>query len=151
MPTVNERDVDFVSKRLHNYEYNPVWVFLADQAGSANPGRSHSVTRQIDTFRVPQFKISKGSQAIQNGGSVRAALTRADYASRFGTSYAGEPAGHERRRKYLDPAGDFAQNIQIGARQVTTTGPLGAARGQSRCRGTRGRSPDDPNAPRSPR
>jgi hypothetical protein len=24
MPTVNERDVDFVSKRLHNYEYNPV-------------------------------------------------------------------------------------------------------------------------------
>jgi hypothetical protein len=32
MPTVNERDVDFISKRLHNYEYNPVWGFLADQS-----------------------------------------------------------------------------------------------------------------------
>jgi hypothetical protein len=32
MPTVKERDVDFVSKRLHNYEYNPVWGFLADQS-----------------------------------------------------------------------------------------------------------------------
>jgi hypothetical protein len=60
-------------------------------------------------------------------------------------------AEYERRRKYLDPTGDSAQNIQIGARQVTTSGPLTAARGQSRRRGTRGRSPDDPNAPRSPR
>jgi peptide/nickel transport system substrate-binding protein len=32
VPTVNERDVDFVSNRLHNYEYNPVWGFLADQS-----------------------------------------------------------------------------------------------------------------------
>jgi YVTN family beta-propeller protein len=32
VPTVNERDVDFVSKRLHNYEYNPVWGFLADES-----------------------------------------------------------------------------------------------------------------------
>jgi peptide/nickel transport system substrate-binding protein len=31
-PTVNEREVDLVSKRLHNYEYNPVWGFLADQS-----------------------------------------------------------------------------------------------------------------------
>ena len=32
VPTVNERDVDLVSKRLRNYEYNPVWGFLADQS-----------------------------------------------------------------------------------------------------------------------
>jgi len=32
VPTVNERYVDLVSKRLHNYEYNPVWGFLADQS-----------------------------------------------------------------------------------------------------------------------
>jgi peptide/nickel transport system substrate-binding protein len=32
VPTVNEREVDLVSKRLRNYEYNPVWGFLADQA-----------------------------------------------------------------------------------------------------------------------
>ncbi len=29
---VNERAVDFVSKRLRNYEFNPVWGFLADQS-----------------------------------------------------------------------------------------------------------------------
>ena len=32
VPTVNEREVEFVSQRLHNYEYNPVWGFLADQS-----------------------------------------------------------------------------------------------------------------------
>jgi peptide/nickel transport system substrate-binding protein len=32
VPTVNEREVDLISKRLRNYEYNPVWGFLADQA-----------------------------------------------------------------------------------------------------------------------
>lgn len=32
VPTVNERGVEFVSKRLRNYEYNPVWGFLADQS-----------------------------------------------------------------------------------------------------------------------
>ena len=32
VPTVNERQVDLVSRRLRNYEYNPVWGFLADQA-----------------------------------------------------------------------------------------------------------------------
>jgi peptide/nickel transport system substrate-binding protein len=32
VPTVNEREVDFVSSRLRNYEYNPVWGFLADQS-----------------------------------------------------------------------------------------------------------------------
>ena len=31
-PTVNIREVDLVSSRLHNYEFNPVWGFLADQA-----------------------------------------------------------------------------------------------------------------------
>ena len=30
--TVNIREVDLVSSRLHNYEFNPVWGFLADQA-----------------------------------------------------------------------------------------------------------------------
>lgn len=32
VPTVNEREVDLVSKRLRNDEYNPVWGFLADQS-----------------------------------------------------------------------------------------------------------------------
>ena len=32
VPTVNEREVNLVSKRLHNYEFNPVWGFLADQS-----------------------------------------------------------------------------------------------------------------------
>jgi peptide/nickel transport system substrate-binding protein len=32
VPTVNAREVDLVSKRLGNYEFNPVWGFLADQA-----------------------------------------------------------------------------------------------------------------------
>ncbi len=32
VPTVNEREVDLVSGRLRNYEYNPVWGFLADQS-----------------------------------------------------------------------------------------------------------------------
>lgn len=32
VPTVNAREVDLVSKRLGNYEFNPVWGFLADQS-----------------------------------------------------------------------------------------------------------------------
>jgi len=32
VPTVNQQEVDLVSSRLHNYEYNPVWGFLADQS-----------------------------------------------------------------------------------------------------------------------
>ena len=31
MPTVNVREVEFVSKRVRNYEYHPVWGFLVDQ------------------------------------------------------------------------------------------------------------------------
>jgi hypothetical protein len=31
VPTVNVRAVDFVSKRLRNYEYHPISGFLADQ------------------------------------------------------------------------------------------------------------------------
>jgi hypothetical protein len=27
-----EREVDVVSRRLRNYEYNPVWGFLVDQS-----------------------------------------------------------------------------------------------------------------------
>ena len=30
--TVDTREVEITSSRLHNYEYNPVWGFLADQA-----------------------------------------------------------------------------------------------------------------------
>jgi peptide/nickel transport system substrate-binding protein len=36
VPTVNQREVDLVSERLRNYEYNPVWGFLADQAWLRN-------------------------------------------------------------------------------------------------------------------
>ena len=32
VPTVNERQVEVTSARLGNYQYNPVWGFLADQA-----------------------------------------------------------------------------------------------------------------------
>ena len=32
VPTVTEREVDVVSSRLRNYEYNPVWGFLVDQS-----------------------------------------------------------------------------------------------------------------------
>jgi hypothetical protein len=32
VPTVNDREVEFVSKHLRNYEYNPVCGFLADQS-----------------------------------------------------------------------------------------------------------------------
>ena len=32
VPTVNEREVEVTSARLRNYQYNPVWGFLADQA-----------------------------------------------------------------------------------------------------------------------
>ena len=31
-PLVNPRAVDFVSTRVHNYQYNPLWGFLASQA-----------------------------------------------------------------------------------------------------------------------
>jgi ABC-type transport system substrate-binding protein len=31
VPMVNPGEVDLVSQRLRNYEYNPVWGFLADQ------------------------------------------------------------------------------------------------------------------------
>ena len=37
VPTVNEREIDLVSKRLRNYEFNPVWGFLADQAWLRKP------------------------------------------------------------------------------------------------------------------
>jgi YVTN family beta-propeller protein len=37
VPTVNAREVDLVSKRLENYEFNPVWGFLADQAWLRKP------------------------------------------------------------------------------------------------------------------
>jgi hypothetical protein len=29
--TVDNREVELTSSHLHNYEYNPVWGFLADQ------------------------------------------------------------------------------------------------------------------------
>ena len=32
VPTVNLSEVDVVSSRLRNYEYNPVWGFLPDQS-----------------------------------------------------------------------------------------------------------------------
>jgi ABC-type oligopeptide transport system substrate-binding subunit len=32
VPTVNLRQVDLVSARLRNYQYNPVWGFLVDQS-----------------------------------------------------------------------------------------------------------------------
>ena len=32
VPTVNQHEVDLVSKRLGNYEFNPVWGYLADQS-----------------------------------------------------------------------------------------------------------------------
>jgi len=32
VPTVTLREIDFTSRRLGNYEYNPVWGFLADQS-----------------------------------------------------------------------------------------------------------------------
>jgi ABC-type oligopeptide transport system substrate-binding subunit len=32
VPTVTFRDIELTSGRLHNYEYNPVWGFLADQS-----------------------------------------------------------------------------------------------------------------------
>jgi peptide/nickel transport system substrate-binding protein len=32
IPTVDNREVEITSRRLRNYEYNPVWGFLADQA-----------------------------------------------------------------------------------------------------------------------
>jgi hypothetical protein len=32
VPYATEHEVDLVSKRLRNYEYNPVWGFLVDQS-----------------------------------------------------------------------------------------------------------------------
>jgi hypothetical protein len=32
VPTVTARDVELTSRRLRNYQYNPVWGFLADQS-----------------------------------------------------------------------------------------------------------------------
>jgi hypothetical protein len=32
IPTVDTRDVEITSPPLRNYEFNPVWGFLADQA-----------------------------------------------------------------------------------------------------------------------
>jgi len=32
VPYATERDVDLVSRRVRNYEFNPVWGFLPDQA-----------------------------------------------------------------------------------------------------------------------
>ena len=32
VPYATERDVDVVSRRVRNYEFNPVWGFLPDQA-----------------------------------------------------------------------------------------------------------------------
>jgi ABC-type transport system substrate-binding protein/DNA-binding SARP family transcriptional activator len=32
VPTVNEREVDLVSRRLHDYAFNPVWGFMPDQS-----------------------------------------------------------------------------------------------------------------------
>jgi hypothetical protein len=34
VPTVNERQVDLVSRRLRNYEYNPVWDSSPTKPGS---------------------------------------------------------------------------------------------------------------------
>ena len=32
VPTVDEREVEVTSPRLHNYQYHPVWGFLVDQS-----------------------------------------------------------------------------------------------------------------------
>ncbi len=52
--SVNEREVDLVSKRLHNYEFQPrVGASSPTKAGSDYPDRGHHpVARQIDPFGV---------------------------------------------------------------------------------------------------
>ena len=40
VPTVNVRQVDLVSKRLGNYQFNPAWGFLADQSWVRYPGHN---------------------------------------------------------------------------------------------------------------
>jgi ABC-type oligopeptide transport system substrate-binding subunit len=37
VPTVASREVELTSERLRNYQYNPVWGFLADQAWVRRP------------------------------------------------------------------------------------------------------------------
>jgi len=32
VPTVTPQEIELTSSRLHNYQYNPVWGFLADQS-----------------------------------------------------------------------------------------------------------------------
>lgn len=32
VPTVTYPEIELTSRRLHNYQYNPIWGFLADQS-----------------------------------------------------------------------------------------------------------------------
>jgi hypothetical protein len=51
VPTVNDREVEIVSKRLHNYEYNQYGDSSPTRAGSANPRPwPRPMARQIRPF-----------------------------------------------------------------------------------------------------
>jgi ABC-type transport system substrate-binding protein len=68
VPYVNEPQVDLVSKRLHNYEYNPCGGSSPTKAGSDNRRpRPSPVVCQIDPICVPQFRISDRLPAMQAG------------------------------------------------------------------------------------
>ena len=80
VPTVNEREVEFVSKRLRNYEYNPVWGFLPDQSWLGlrlpRPSHGHSATLQINLFGAartafPLIRSGQTDRRISQGGSQR--------------------------------------------------------------------------------
>jgi YVTN family beta-propeller protein len=60
VPTVNERDVELISARLRNYQYNPIWGFLADQAWLRKP--------PTGAFQTRNFEFRSGRRWIRTTG-----------------------------------------------------------------------------------
>jgi hypothetical protein len=64
LPTVTFRDIELTSGRLRNYEYNPVWGFLADQAWLRWPTRPD----RTGSRPVPEGRCSSVPRVAGCGG-----------------------------------------------------------------------------------
>jgi hypothetical protein len=66
LPTVSVREVDLVFKRLGNYQFNPVWGFLADQSWIERRGQGDSSRcgRPSSSSARPPFIVARCVQPV---------------------------------------------------------------------------------------
>jgi peptide/nickel transport system substrate-binding protein len=81
LPTVSVREVDFVSKRLGNYEFNPVWGFLVDQSwiqqgGQGDSSRQFAPTHASVNTRSTDRRQPRGRSPVLRHDCARQRMRR---------------------------------------------------------------------------